>query len=89
MKMLAATKVSSSNKSEQKVRHFLHKTCSEEVSGIFTLHSRKTTAKKCTKKNVLHEQSAFLLIRPYSITRFHIFPEKTINIMESFAFSPG
>ena len=50
MKMLAATKVSGSKKSEQKVRHFLHKTCSEEVSGMFTLQSCKTTAEKCTKK---------------------------------------
>ena len=46
MKMLAATKVSGSKTSEQKVRHLLHKTCSEEVSGMFTLQSCKTTAKK-------------------------------------------
>ena len=38
-------------KSEQEhVRHFLHKTCNQEVSGSFTLQSCKTTAKKCTKK---------------------------------------
>ena len=68
MKMLAATKVSGSKTSEQKVRHFLHKTCSEEVSGMFTLQSCKTMAKKCTKKSVLHEQSAFLLIRPIVVS---------------------
>ena len=52
--MLAATRVKMSDsekKSEQEhVRHFLHKTCNQEVSGRFTLQSCKTTAKKCTKK---------------------------------------
>ena len=38
--MLAATKekISGSEKSEEEhVRHFLHKTCNQEVSGRFTL----------------------------------------------------
>ena len=35
---------------QQQVRHFLHKTCNQEVSGSFTLWSCKTRAKKCTKK---------------------------------------
>ena len=52
------------------------------------------------KTRVLHVQIkvAFLLIRlinvfqrlpPLSITRFYILFEQTINIMESFAFSPS
>ena len=59
----------------------------------------KTTAKKCTKKCAAR---ATFLIRPIvvfhrspalpsslSITRFYILFEQTINIIESFAFSPG
>ena len=77
--MLAATKVkmsgSDKKKSEQEhIRHFLHKTWSQEVSGTLTLQSCKTTAKKCTKnraklfffsnqkKSVLHVQSIFWLL---------------------------
>ena len=86
MKMLAATKVSGSKKSEQKVRHFLHKTCSEEVSGMFTLQSCKTTAKKCTKKSVLHEQSAFLLIRPIVVFSLISLPSPLIALHD-FIFS--
>ena len=52
--MFSANRVKMSDsekKSEQEhVRHFLHKTCNQEVSGRFTLQSCKTTAKKCTKK---------------------------------------
>ena len=89
----------SEKKSEREhVRHFLHK----KVSGSFTLWSCKTTAKKCTKKVCCTCKVAFLLIRPIvvfhrspalpsplSITRFYILFEQTINIIESFAFSPG
>ena len=58
-------------KSEQEhVRHFLHKTCDQEVSGSFTLSSCKTKAKKCTKKSVLKCKVVFLLIRP--IVVFHL-----------------
>ena len=104
--MLAATRVKMSDskkkKSEQEhVRHFLHKTCNQEVSGRFTLQSCKTTAKKCTKKVCCTCKVTFLLIRPIavflpfsllsplSIIRFHILFEQTIKIIESFAFSPG
>ena len=43
------------------------------------------------KNSVLHEQSPFLLVRPtpLSITRFHIFIEQAINIIERFPFSLG
>ena len=97
------------NKSEQEhVRHFLHKTCNQEVSGSFTFQWCKTTAKKCTKKVCCTCKVAFLLIRPIvfllllffflHLSRclrhlaFHDFMlclSKTININESFAFSPG
>ena len=73
----------------------------EEVSGSFTFKSRKTTAKKCTKKVSCTCKIAFLLISPVvvfhrspalssslSITRFYIFFEQTINII-SFAFIPN
>ena len=56
---------------------------------------------KMYKKIVLHVRSAFLLIRPavafhrspalpspLSITRLYILFEQTVNIIESFAFSP-
>ena len=69
--MLAATRVKMSDsekKSEQEhVRHFLHKTCNQEVSGRFTLQSCKTTAKKCTKKLCCTCKVAFLLIRPIAV----------------------
>ena len=103
--MLAATRVKMSDsekKSEQEhVRHFLHKTCNQEVSGGFTLQSSKTTAKKCTNKVCYTCKVAFLLIRPISvfspfslpsplsITRCYILFEQTIIIIESFAFSAG
>ena len=58
MKMLAATKVSGSKTSEQKV-HLLHKTCSEEVSGMFTMQSCKTMGKKCTKKKCAARAKCF------------------------------
>ena len=61
--MLAATKVKMSDsekKSEQEhVRHFLHKTCNQEVSGRFTLQSCKTTAKKYTKKCAVRAKLLF------------------------------
>ena len=61
----------------------------------------KQWQKKCSKKVYCTCKVAFLLIRPIvfspfslpsplSITRFYIlFAEYTINIIESFAFSPG
>ena len=54
--MLAATKVkmSSSVKKSKKehMRHFLHKTCNQKVSGSFTLQSCIKTAKNYTKKKI-------------------------------------
>ena len=61
----------------------------------------RLTAKKCTKKVCCTCKVVFLLIRPIvvfspfslssplSITRFYILFEQTINIIESFAFSPS
>ena len=61
----------------------------------------QNNGKEIYKKRVLHMQSCLLLIRPIvvfspfsltsppSITRFYILFEQTINIIESFAFSPG
>ena len=61
----------------------------------------QNNGKEIYKKRVLHMQSCLLLIRPiavfspfslpspHSITRFYILFEQTINIIESFAFSPG
>ena len=89
---------------QQQVRHFLHKTCNKKVSGSFTLWSCKTTAKKCTRKvcctcivlfcffwliRPIVVFSPFSLSSPLSITRFYILFEQTVNIIESFALSPG
>ena len=62
----------------------------------------KQRQRKCTKKVCCTCRVAFLLIRPIvvfhrspslpsplSITRFYILFEQTVNIIESFAFSPG
>ena len=89
-------------KSEQEhVRHFLHKRRSQEVSGSFSLSSCQVTVKKCTKKECCTCKVAFLLIRhivvfspfslpsPVSISRFYILFKQTINLIESFASSPG
>ena len=65
--------------------------------------SRAKQRQRNVKKSVLHVQSCFfLLIRPIvvfhpspalpsplSVTRFYILFEQTVNIIESFAFSPG
>ena len=64
--MLAATvKMSDSRKKVNKNTyvHFLHKTCSQDVSGSFSLQSCKISAKKCTKKVRCTCKVAFLLIR--------------------------
>ena len=68
---------------------------------MFVEVSRCFTGKKCTKKVCCTFKVAFLLIRPtvvfhrspalpspLSIERFYILFEQTINIIESFAFSP-
>ena len=73
-----------------------------KVKYAFSRRSSAVTAKKCTKKVCCACKVAFLLIRPIvvfhrspalpsplSITRFYILFEQTINIIESFAFSPG
>ena len=79
------------------VRHFLHKMCNLEVSGSFINNGKEMYKKVCCTCRV-----AFLLIRPIvvfhrspvlpsplSITGFYILFEQTINVIESFAFSPG
>ena len=67
--MLVATKVNISGRekkivNKKQVRHFLHKTFSQEVSGSFMLFSCKTTGKKSTKQVSCTCKVAFLLIRP-------------------------
>ena len=100
--MLAATKVkkcgSEKKNGQENVRHFLHKTCNQDVSGSFTLWSCKTTAKKCTKQvcckckvvfcqlDLLLFSSPFSSPSPLSITRFYILFWQAIKIIESFAF---
>ena len=95
--------VSGQRGENERQRHFLHKTCNQEVSGSSTLQSDKTKAKKCTKKVCCTCKVAFLLIRTYScfffftvslpsplsITRFYILFEETINSIGIFAFRPG
>ena len=61
--ILAATKVQMSGSEQEQVRHFLHKTCNQEVSGIFTC-SRTKKRQRNVQKSVLHVPSCFLLIRP-------------------------
>ena len=72
--MLAATKVKMSDsekKSEQEHRrHFLHKTCNQDVSGRYTLQSCKTTAKKCTIKVCCTCKGCFLLNRLIAVFFF-------------------
>ena len=62
--------------------------------------SRAEQRQRNVEKSLLHVQSCFLLIRLFffflfcphrffSITRFYILFAKTIDIKESFAFSPG
>ena len=78
------------------------KRVAKKVSGSFTLWSAKQRQKNTFKKVRCTCIVAFLLIRPIvvfhcspalpsplSITRFYILFEKTINIIKSFAFSPG
>ena len=80
------------------VRRFLHEMCNYEVSGSFINNGKEMYKKVCVTCRV-----AFLLIRPIvavfhrspvlrsplSITGFYILFEQTINVIESFAFSPG
>ena len=100
--MLAATKSKKSGRKKEgdqvHVRHFLHKTCNQEVSRSFT--SCKTTTRKCTKNvcwtcevaffghRPIVAFSLFSLPSPLSISRLYILFEQTINIIESFAFYP-
>ena len=73
------------------------------VTRKFLEVSRRSRAKQLTAKNVCSTcKAAFLLIGPIvvfhcspalpsllSITQFYILFEQAINIIESFAFSPG
>ena len=87
-------KMSGSEKKSQ--RHFLHKTCKK------FLHVLRCSRAKQRQRNVQKVccmcKAAFLLIRPvvlFTVLRRclrrlaeHDF-EQTVNIIESFAFSPG
>ena len=76
---------------QEHVQHFLLKTCSRAKQ------RQRNVQRKCAAR----AKVAFLLIRPIfvfsqfslpsplSITRFYILFEQTINIIGSFAFSPG
>ena len=81
-------------KSEQEhVRQFLHKTCARKFLVVVV----QNNGKEMYKKSVLHVQSCFFascfspfsLPSPLSISRFYILFEQTINLIESFAFSPS
>ena len=80
------------------VRQFIQKMCNKEVS----YRSPTKQRHRNVQKSVLRVQSCFFLIRPIvvfhrssafpsplNITRFDILFEQTLNIIESFAFSPG
>ena len=72
-----------------------------DISSIKRVTRKFLTTKKCTKKVCITCKVAILLISrtvvfspfslpsPLSITRFYILFEQTINIIETFAFSPG
>ena len=86
---------------KEHVRHFLQKTCNQEVSGRFRVVVVQNKGKEMYKKVCSTCKVAFLLIRPIvvfsrfslpsplSITRLYILFEQTINITQSFAFSSG
>ena len=92
-------------RSEKKVNEYTYEISSiERVTGKFLKFSRCSGAKqrhRNVKKVCYTCKVAFLLIRPIvfflpfslplplSITRFYILFEKTINIIDSFAFSAG
>ena len=94
----------SENKGEQEhVRQFLHKRVTRKFLEVsLCSRAKQRQCKEMYKKSVLHVQTCFfLLIRPIvvfspfslpsplSITRFYVLFEQTINIIDSFAFSPG
>ena len=63
-----------------------------EVSLVVAQNNGKEMYKKSVQ-HVLHLFLFFTVLRcmpsPLSITRFYILFEQTVNIIESFAFSPG
>ena len=90
---------------QHRVRHFLHRTCNYrkflEVSRCGRAKQRqRNVQEKCAARakffclfvclfRPIVVFSPFSLPSPLSITRFYILFEQTINIIESFAFSPG
>ena len=73
----------------------------KRVARKFLVVVVQNNGKEMYKKSVLHVQSCFFankhivvfspfsLPSPLSISRFYILFEQTINLIESFAFSPG
>ena len=76
-RILGATRVKMSDsekKSEQEhVRHFLHKTCTREVSESFTLHSCKTTAENVQKKCSARAKLLFCYLDQLLLSLFFFF----------------
>ena len=74
-----------------------------DISSIKRVTKKFLEVSEMYKKSVLHVQSCFCYLdlllfftvfrrcmpSPLSITRFYILFEQPINIIESFAFSPG
>ena len=82
MKMRGSEK---KNEQEQ-VRHFLYKTSNQEVSGSFTARCSRRANQR--QRNVQKKKCA-ARPSPLSNTQLYILFEQTINIIGSFAFSPG
>ena len=83
--------------SEKEHKHFLHKTSKQEAKRIFTFQSCKTRERKCKKKCsaraklffanqiyccCFYRSRCFQLV--FSVTRFYIIFEESINIKKSF-----
>ena len=94
--MLAAIKVNMSG-SGNKVNRATYNISSKRVTRNFLEVSRCRRAKqrqRNVQKSALHVQSSFFCFfrsgrRLVSITRFYILFQQTIDINESFPFSPG
>ena len=78
-------------KSEQEhVRQFLHKRVTKRFLEVsLCSRAKQRQCKEMYKTSVLVVFSPFSLPSQLSITRFSDLFEQTINIIDSFAFSPG